>query len=150
MAAAHALAINSGNFMILFAVWKCLRTPPNRFFSQEIPKFQTAFFLTTFTVKTKNRKSPQTFPVFEYKNNSAEHGQSETEAIQNIKSNQNADQPGAALIDDPFQRFLQAGAGLLRHVQQLVLQPFVHQLVQALAKDVGFPQLFRVVLKAGQ
>ena len=32
MAAAHALAINSGNFMILFAVWKCLRTPPNRFF----------------------------------------------------------------------------------------------------------------------
>ena len=70
MTAAHALAINSGNFMILFAVWKCLRTPPNRFFSQEIPKFQTAFFLTTFTVKTKNRKSPQTFPVFEYKNNS--------------------------------------------------------------------------------
>ena len=35
-------------------------------------------------------------------------------------------------------------------MQQLVLQPFVHQLVQALAKDVGFPQLFRVVLKAGQ
>ena len=35
-------------------------------------------------------------------------------------------------------------------VQQLVLQPFVHQLVQALAEDVGFPQLFRVVLKAGQ
>ena len=107
--------------MILFAVWKCLRTPPNRFFSQEIPKFQTAFFLTTFTVKTKNRKSPQTFPVFEYKNNSAEHGQSETEAIQNIKSNQDADEPGAALIDDPFQRFLQAGAGFGGHMHKFGL-----------------------------
>ena len=82
-------------------------------FSREVPKFQTAFFLTTFTVKAKNRKSPQTFPVFEYKNNSAEHGQSETEAILNKKSNQDADEPGTALIDDPFQRFLQAGAGLL-------------------------------------
>ena len=119
-------------------------------FSREVSKFQTAFFLTTFTVKAKNRKSPQTFPVFEYKNNSAEHGQSETEAILNKKSNQDADEPGTALIDDPFQRFLQPGAGLLRHMQQLALQALVHQLVQALAKDVGFPQFLRVVLKTGQ
>ena len=105
-------------------------------FSREEPKFQTVFFLTTFTVKAKNRKSPQTFPVFEYKNNSAEHGQSETEAIQTIKSNQDADEPGTALIDDPFQRFLQAGAGFLRHVEELVLQSLIHQFMQALAKDV--------------
>ena len=107
--------------MILFAVWKCLQTPPNRFFHKKYPNFKLHFFLTTFTVKAKNRKSPQTFPVFEYKNNSAEHGQSETEAILNKKSNQDADEPGAALIDDPFQRFLQPGAGLLRHMQQLAL-----------------------------
>ena len=40
MAAAHALAINSGNFMILFAVWKCLRTPPNRFFHEKYPNYK--------------------------------------------------------------------------------------------------------------
>ena len=67
---------------------------------------------------------------------SAEYGQSETEAIQTTKSNQDADEPGAALVDDPFQRFLQAGAGLLRHMQQLALQALVHQLVQALAKYI--------------
>ena len=35
-------------------------------------------------------------------------------------------------------------------MQQLALQALVHQLVQALAKDVGFPQFLRVVLKTGQ
>ena len=41
-------------------------------------------------------------------------------------SDQNADEPGTAFVDDPFQRALQLGAGLLRNVQQLVLQPVVH------------------------
>ena len=36
-------------------------------------------------------------------------------------SNEDADQPGAALVEDAFQRFLQAGAGLLRHMQQFAL-----------------------------
>ena len=35
---------------------------------------------------------------------------------------QNTDQSGAAIVDDLFQRFLQAGAGFLRHVEELVLQ----------------------------
>ena len=49
---------------------------------------------------------------------------------------QNADQSGAAIVDDLFQRFLQAGAGFLRHVEELVLQSLIHQFMQALAKDV--------------
>ena len=49
---------------------------------------------------------------------------------------QNTDQSGAAIVDDLFQRFLQAGAGFLRHVEELVLQPLLHQFMQALAKDV--------------
>ena len=49
---------------------------------------------------------------------------------------QNTDQSGAAIVDDLFQRFLQAGAGFLRHVEELVLQPLIHQFMQALAKDV--------------
>ena len=32
--------IFSGNFMILFAVWKCLRTPPNRFFHEKYPNYK--------------------------------------------------------------------------------------------------------------
>ena len=32
--------IFSGNFMILFAVWKCLRTPPNRFFHEKSPNYK--------------------------------------------------------------------------------------------------------------
>ena len=32
--------IFSGNFMILFAVWKCLRTPPNRFFHEKCPNYK--------------------------------------------------------------------------------------------------------------
>ena len=32
---------------------------------------------------------------------------------------QNTDQSGAAIVDDLFQRFLQAGAGFLRDVEQL-------------------------------
>ena len=31
---------------------------------------------------------------------------------------------------------MQAGAGFLRHVEELVLQPLIHQFMQALAKDV--------------
>ena len=58
-----------------------------------------------------------------------------------------ADEAGAALVDDPFQRFLQAGAGLLGHVEQLVLQPLVHQLVQALAEEVRVPDGLGVVLE---
>ena len=49
---------------------------------------------------------------------------------------QNTDQSGAAIVDDLFQRFQQAGAGLLRHVEELVLQPLIHQFMQALAKDI--------------
>ena len=40
---------------------------------------------------------------------------------------QNTDQSGAAIVDDLFQRFLQAGAGFLRHVEELVLQSLIHQ-----------------------
>ncbi len=36
-------------------------------------------------------------------------------------SDEDADQPCAALVEDAFQRFLQAGAGLLRHMQQFAL-----------------------------
>ena len=32
--------IFSGNFMILFAVWKCLRTAPNRFFHEKYPNYK--------------------------------------------------------------------------------------------------------------
>ena len=44
---------------------------------------------------------------------------------------QNTDQSGAAIVDDLFQRFLQAGAGFLRHVEELVLQPLIHQFMEA-------------------
>ena len=47
---------------------------------------------------------------------------------------QNTDQSGAAIVDDLFQRFLQAGAGFLRHVEELVLQPLIHQFMQLLPK----------------
>ena len=49
---------------------------------------------------------------------------------------QNTDQSGAAIVDDLFQRFLQAGAGFLRHVEELVLLSFFLLFLQALAKDV--------------
>ena len=49
---------------------------------------------------------------------------------------QNTDQSGAAIVDDLFQRFLQTGAGFLRHVEELVLQSLIHQFMQTLAKDV--------------
>ena len=62
----------------------------------------------------------------------------------------NADQSAAAVVDHTLNRFLQTGAGGLRHVQQLALQPFVDQLVQTFAKDVGLPDLQRVVLEIGQ
>ena len=65
-------------------------------------------------------------------------------------SDQNADEPGTAFVDDPFQRALQLGAGLLRNVQQLVLQPVVHQLMQAFAKDVSVPQFAGVGLEICQ
>ena len=58
-----------------------------------------------------------------------------------------ADEAGAALVDDLLQRFLHFGAGFLRHVQELVLQPVVDQLVQTFAKDIGLPQLDGVALK---
>ena len=49
---------------------------------------------------------------------------------------QNTDQSGASIVDDLFQRFLQAGAGFLRHVEELVLQSLIDQITQALEKDV--------------
>ena len=61
-----------------------------------------------------------------------------------------ADQAGAALVDDPLQGFLQAGARFLGHMQQLVLQPFVHQLMQALAKNVRLPNADGVLLEVLQ
>ena len=43
------------------------------------------------------------------------------------------DETARALVDDALKRLLQAAECLLRHVQQLVLQPVVHQLMQAFA-----------------
>ena len=63
---------------------------------------------------------------------------------------ENADQAGAALVDDPFQGLLHPGAGLLGHVEQFGLQSLVHQIVEAFAEDVGLPDLDRVVLEVGQ
>src|SRR5699024_11304261 len=65
-------------------------------------------------------------------------------------SQQNTDQAGAALVDDPLEGLLHFGAGFLGHMQQLGLQPLADQLVQAFAEDVGLPQLDGVVGKAGQ
>ena len=64
------------------------------------------------------------------------HGHCTPPDRENSFLQQNADQAGAAVVDDLFQCFLQTGAGLLGHVQQFVLQPFVDQLVQAFAEDV--------------
>lgn len=65
-------------------------------------------------------------------------------------SQQNADQPVAALVDDALKRLLQAAACLLRHVQQLCLHALADQLVQALAKNIRTPQLAGVGLKVRQ
>lgn len=46
------------------------------------------------------------------------------------------DQAAAALVDDPFDGLLQLDAGIAGHPAELVVQPFVDQLMQALAKDV--------------
>ena len=63
-------------------------------------------------------------------------------------SQQNADQPVAALVDDALKRLLQAAACLLRHVQQLCLHALADQLVQALAENIRAPQLAGVGLKS--
>ena len=60
---------------------------------------------------------------------------------------QDTDESGTALVDDPFQRLLQTAPGLLRHMEQLVLQAVVDQLVEALAEDVRLPQADGVVLE---
>ncbi len=46
------------------------------------------------------------------------------------------DQAAAALVDDPFDGLLQLDAGIAGHPTELVVQPFVDQLMQALAEDV--------------
>lgn len=46
------------------------------------------------------------------------------------------DQAAAALVDDPFDGLLQLDAGVAGHPAELVVQPLVDQLMQALAKDV--------------
>ena len=60
---------------------------------------------------------------------------------------QDADKPSAALVDDPLQRLLQAASSLLRHMEQLVLQAVVDQLVEAFPEDVRLPQADGVVLE---
>lgn len=46
------------------------------------------------------------------------------------------DQAAAALVDDPFDGLLQLDAGIAGHPTELVVQPLVDQLMQALAEDV--------------
>lgn len=46
------------------------------------------------------------------------------------------DQAAAALVDDPFDGLLQLDAGVAGHPAELVVQPLVDQLMQALAEDV--------------
>ena len=46
------------------------------------------------------------------------------------------DQATAALVDDPFDGLLQLDAGVAGHPTELVVQPLVDQLMQALAEDV--------------
>ena len=45
-------------------------------------------------------------------------------------------QAAAALVDDPFDGLLQLDAGVAGHPAELVVHPFVDQLMQALAEDV--------------
>lgn len=57
--------------------------------------------------------------------------------IQIVLSLQNyTDQAAAALVDDPFDGLLQLDAGVAGHPAELVVQPLVDQLMQALAEDV--------------
>lgn len=46
------------------------------------------------------------------------------------------DKAAAALVDDPFDGLLQLDAGVAGHPAELVVQPLVDQLMQALAEDV--------------
>lgn len=46
------------------------------------------------------------------------------------------DKATAALVDDPFDGLLQLDAGVAGHPAELVVQPLVDQLMQALAEDV--------------
>lgn len=46
------------------------------------------------------------------------------------------DQAAAALVDDPLNGLLQLDAGVAGHPTELVVQPLVDQLMQALAEDV--------------
>ena len=52
-----------------------------------------------------------------------------------------------ALVDDALKRLAELEARIVRHVLELCLQVFVHDLVEAAAEDVGLPDLCRVALE---
>ena len=57
------------------------------------------------------------------------------------------DETARALVDDALKRLAELEARVVRHVLELCLQVFVHDLVEAAAEDVGLPDLRRVALE---
>ena len=62
-------------------------------------------------------------------------------------SQDNTDQSRAAFIDDPFQRFTEAGARTFGHMTELGGKSFVYKLMQRLPENVGFPDPRFITLK---
>ena len=62
-------------------------------------------------------------------------------------SQQDADHTAAALVDDSGQHFLHLLPGVGGHLHQLVVQAFPHHVAQALAEEVGAPDLLRIALE---
>ena len=57
------------------------------------------------------------------------------------------DETARALVDDALKRLAELEARVVRHMLELCLQVFVHDLVEAAAEDVGLPDLRRVALE---
>ena len=62
-------------------------------------------------------------------------------------SQQNTDQPAAALVDDPLQGLGELGAGRLGHMLQLGVDALSHQLVEGLAEHIGLPDAGGVLVE---
>lgn len=59
----------------------------------------------------------------------------------------NADQPAASLIDDPLQRFLKLVLRVVGHAVELVVQAFIDEFMERLAKYIGIPNFLGVGVK---